>query len=100
MVVGRISSRHVCTECGTTYSTADESGATGVCAKCGGAVVPSATTPTPRRPSRKRLVTYNEQTAPLLAWFEEHGLLATVDGVGSPAAIGDAVAAVVDARLA
>ena len=97
VVVGRISSRRVCTECGTIYSVADESGASGTCAKCGGSVVQRDDDT--EEAVRKRLATYNEQTAPLLAWFEEHGLLATVDGVGDPAAIGIAVAAAVDARL-
>ena len=97
VVVGRISSRRVCTECGTIYSVADESGASGTCANCGGSVVQRDDDT--EEAVRKRLATYNEQTAPLLAWFEEHGLLATVDGVGDPAAIGIAVAAAVDARL-
>lgn len=32
---------------------------------------------------RRRLDLYEAETAPLLAWFRDHGLLATVDGVGS-----------------
>lgn len=32
---------------------------------------------------RRRLDLYEEQTAPLLSWFEARGLLATVDGLGS-----------------
>ena len=31
----------------------------------------------------RRLALYEEQTAPLLAWFDDHGLLETVDGIGS-----------------
>ncbi len=32
---------------------------------------------------RRRLQLYEEQTAPLLDWFEERDLLATIDGLGS-----------------
>jgi adenylate kinase len=97
VVVERISSRRTCEGCSTIYTVADDSGASGVCAKCGGRVV--------QRPDdeesavRKRLATYNEQTAPLLAWFDQHGLLDTVDGVGSTDEVADRVAAAVDARL-
>ena len=32
---------------------------------------------------RRRLELYEEQTAPLRSWFDDRGLLATVDGLGS-----------------
>jgi adenylate kinase len=98
VVVERISSRRVCLDCGTNYSVTDESGATGVCAKCGGRVVQRDDDT--EEAVRKRLATYNEQTAPLLEWFDEQGLLATVDGVGDPDEIFERIAALVDARVA
>ena len=94
VVVKRISSRRVCTQCGTIYSVDDESGATGTCARCGGGVVQRDDDT--EEAVRKRLATYNEQTAPLLQWFEDEGLLATIDGVGDPAEISERIAAVVD----
>jgi adenylate kinase len=33
---------------------------------------------------RRRLALYEEETAPLLEWYRRQGLLATVDGVGTP----------------
>jgi len=36
---------------------------------------------------RQRLVTYREQTAPLLNYYREQGLLRTVDGTGDPSEI-------------
>ena len=48
---------------------------------------------------RKRLALYNEQTAPLLAWFSERGLLVTVDGVGDPDDIAQKLAAVIEERV-
>jgi adenylate kinase len=97
VVVERISSRRVCTECGTIYTATDGSATTGTCEKCGGAVVQRDDDT--EDAVRKRLATYNEQTAPLLAWFDGQGLLATVDGVGDPDEVAGRVAEAVGARL-
>ena len=47
----------------------------------------------------RRLALYEEQTAPLLEWFRRRGLLATVDGLGTPDEVFGRVTAVVDGRL-
>lgn len=44
----------------------------------------------------RRLELYEQQTAPLLDWFDARGLLATVDGVGSPEEVFERVAAAVE----
>lgn len=44
----------------------------------------------------RRLELYEEQTAPLLDWFEARGLLAIVDGVGTPEEVFDRVLAAVE----
>jgi adenylate kinase len=98
VVVQRISSRRVCTECGATYTATDPSAVSGVCERCGGAVVQRDDDT--EAAVRERLALYNEQTAPLLAWFAEHDLLVTVDGVGAPDAIAAEITRVVDERLA
>ena len=97
VVVERISSRRVCDECGTIYSVSDESGSTGKCAKCGGRVVQRDDDT--EDAVRKRLATYNEQTAPLLDWFSQQGLLETVDGMGTPDEVGERVAVAVESHL-
>ena len=96
IVVERISSRRVCTECGTIYSASDVSGVSGRCERCGGEVVQRDDDT--EAAVRHRLETYNEQTAPLLQWFDDAGLLATVDGVGDPDEIAATIAGLVDAR--
>ena len=60
-----------------------------VCDNCGGEVVQRADD-TPEA-IRKRLDLYERETAPLIAWYADRGLLAAVDGLGhaptrSPAA--------------
>ena len=97
VVIERITGRRVCSSCGTTYAIGrDESADTGVCAKCGGAVV--------QRPDdtedavRERLAIYARTTEPLLAWFRERDLLAEVDGVGDPDDIAAQLVRIIDAR--
>jgi adenylate kinase len=97
VVVERISSRRVCEDCGTIYSVSDESGGTGKCANCGGRVVQRGDDT--EEAVRERLATYNEQTAPLLDWFETQGLLETVEGEGSPDEVAARVASAVESRL-
>jgi adenylate kinase len=97
VVVERISSRRVCEDCGTIYSVSDESGSTGKCANCSGRVVQRGDDT--EEAVRERLATYNEQTAPLLDWFEAQGLLETVDGEGSPDEVAARVASAVESRL-
>ena len=44
---------------------------------------------------RKRLATYLTQTQPLMTWFADHGKLVTVDGVGDPDDIAQALVAAI-----
>ena len=81
---------------GTIYSVSSPPKVPWICDICGGNVVQRADDT--EESVRKRLATYNEQTAPLLAWFEERGLLATVDGVGDPDEIFGKLVALIDER--
>jgi adenylate kinase len=78
LVMARLSSRRVCQECGTIYTDRDVAAISGTCEKCGGDVIQRADD-TPEAISR-RLEAYERDTAPLLAFYQERGLLATVDG--------------------
>lgn len=97
VVVGRISGRRVCASCGAIYSVDSPPTSGWTCDKCGGDVVQRADDT--EESVRKRLAAYNEQTAPLLAWFDERDMLVTVDGVGDPDEISVRIAAAVDSRL-
>jgi len=93
LVTERLSSRRVCQECGAIYSDSDIEAISGTCANCGGDVVqrdddqPEAI--------RKRLETYERDTAPLLSFYESRGLLVTVNGDQSPDEVTAAIEAVV-----
>lgn len=97
VVVERISSRRVCSECGAIYSVDANETAEEACAKCGGTLVQRADDT--EDAIRKRLALYNEQTAPLLSFFAERGLLETVDGVGDPDSISKRLVELIDKKL-
>lgn len=75
VAVARIQNRHVCEPCRWT-------GVGARCGHCGG--------PTTRRADDwpaaigRRMRDHERQIGPLLAWFDERGTLASVDGDGSP----------------
>ncbi len=48
----------------------------------------------------RRLSLYEEQTAPLLDWFAERGLLATVDGLGEEDQVFSRLREAIDGRMA
>lgn len=78
----RLASRRVCDVCGAIYSTAQPPHLNWTCDFCGGEVVqreddqPEAI--------KRRLNLYEEQTAPLIAWYLGRDHLVTVDGMGHP----------------
>lgn len=77
-IIRRMSGRRVC-ECGASYHVDYlPSKVDGVCDKCGKSLFVRADD----KPEtvRSRLVTYHDQTEPLLAFYRERGLLVTVEG--------------------
>ena len=81
-LIGRISGRYSCANCGAGYHDSfQKPKQDGVCDACGG-------TEFKRRSDdnadavRTRLTSYYEQTAPLLPYYKNKGVLKTVDGMG------------------
>lgn len=80
IIVKRLSGRRVCPDCSGTFhvSTLDNPE---LCPNCGGKLIQRVddceTT------IRKRLKVYDEQTAPLIAYYREKGLLRGIDASGS-----------------
>ena len=82
-LVDRITGRFTCAVCGEGYHDRHKPPQTeGVCDKCG-------STEFKRRPDdneetvRHRMEVYRSETAPILPYYEEQGLVARVDGMGS-----------------
>ena len=94
-LVDRITGRFTCAKCGTGYhDTFKQPKVPGVCDVCG-------STEFVRRKDdneqtvRTRMAEYRAKTAPILPYYEQHGLVRRVDGMASV----DAVAAQIDAIL-
>jgi adenylate kinase len=96
LVLDRLASRRVCVDCGANYSTHQPPMVNWSCDVCGGEVV--------QRPDdteeaiTRRLAVYEEQTAPLIAWYHERNLLAVIDGTGAPEDVTKRCIDAIDAR--
>lgn len=82
ILVARLSGRRICQDCGEVYHVVTKrEQKPGVCDRCQGPLIQreddyEATV-------RNRLAVYARQTAPLIAYYRETGLLMTVDGAQS-----------------
>ena len=94
VVLPRLAGRRVCVDCGANYSVEQPPKHNWMCDVCGGDVV--------QRPDdteaaiRRRLDLYEEQTAPLIEWFEKKGNLVEVDGMGSADDVTDRLVRTID----
>jgi adenylate kinase len=96
LVAERLSARRVCQECGHIYSANDPAAVSGTCESCGGDVIQRADD----QPEaiRRRLETYERDTAPLLDYYAQKGLLVNVNGDQSPEAVTEAIEAAITER--
>jgi len=80
----RLAARATCSRCQAVYSTDSRPPrVAGVCDRCGGAVVSTARVDDSPEVVRKRLEVYDEQTRPVIDFYERRGLVRRVDGVGA-----------------
>jgi adenylate kinase len=97
VVLKRLASRRVCVECGTNYSLERPPSDPEKCDVCGGLVVQREDDTVSA--IRRRLELYEEQTAPLIAWYLAKDKLVTVDGVGEPDRVTTRLIRAIDLRL-
>jgi adenylate kinase len=97
VVLKRLASRRVCVECGTNYSVERPPEDPETCDICGGKVVQREDDTVSA--IRRRLELYEEQTAPLIAWYLAKDKLVTVDGVGEPDRVTTRLIRAIDRRL-
>ena len=94
IVLKRLASRRVCTDCGANYSAESPPKVDWVCDVCGGEVVQREDDT--EAAIRRRLELYERETAPLIAWYSAQGILAPVDGMGPPDEVATRLVRVVD----
>jgi adenylate kinase len=92
VVLRRLASRRVCVDCGANYSLASPPRYDWRCDNCGGEVV-QREDDTPEAVKR-RLDLYENNTRPLLDFYEGLGLLRTIDGAGDPDEVFERILAV------
>src|SRR5687768_13444427 len=95
-VLARLAGRRVCADCGANYSREQPPKYTNRCDVCGGDVIQREDDTD--EAINRRLDVYEEQTAPLIAWFEERELLVSVDGLGDPDLVSANLVRVIDSR--
>lgn len=94
----RLSARRVCSVCGATYNLlTGPPKVPGRCDACGGALYQREDDT--EQAIRRRLELYEAETAPVVSWYREQGLLAAVDATGSPDEVAGRVEAAVLAAL-
>jgi len=96
IVLDRISSRRVCQDCGTNYTSSGDDPSPWICDVCGGDVTQRGDD-TPEAVNR-RLDLYESQTAPLIEFFGGSGQLVVVNGVGHPDHVFKRLTDVVESR--
>jgi adenylate kinase len=82
VIVERLSGRRTCKDCGAMYHvTFGPSKSAGVCDRCAGALYQRSDD----KPEtvEARLKVYENQTAPLVNYYRQRGLVRDIDGVGS-----------------
>ena len=97
VIVGRMSGRRVCPDCGEPYHIEYKAPAVdGVCDRCGGKLIVRADD----KPEtvKNRLKVYHDQTAPLIGYYGDKGLLVTVDGTLAPEQVTEAILAALAER--
>lgn len=98
-MVGRVSGRYTCA-CGEGYHDAFKKPAVaGVCDKCGGSEFKRRADDNAET-VRERLNAYHAQTAPLIAWYGQQGVLHSVDAMADIAAVHQALARLVEGASA
>ncbi len=98
VVLKRLASRRVCASCGTNYSVNLPPAQDWSCDVCGGSVVQRDDDT--EVAIARRLAVYDEQTAPLVAWYLASDRLAAVDGEGEPDIVTKRLLRAIENRLA
>ncbi|MEP2525425.1 MAG: adenylate kinase [Tateyamaria sp.] len=95
-MVTRISGRYTCGNCGEGYhDTFKTPTKAGVCDKCGSDNFKRRADDNAETVGQ-RLAAYHEQTAPLIAYYSDKGVLKSVDAMGDIDAIAKALGAIVE----
>lgn len=89
-LISRLSTRRTCPDCGANFHLEFKAPAeTDVCDRCGGSLAQREDDQ--KDVVRDRLAVYVRQTEPLVRYYRDHGVLATIDGSGSTEEVFDRI---------
>lgn len=97
VVLRRLAGRRTCVGCGTNYGPDALPQSDSSCDSCGDKVV--VREDDTEAAIARRLALYDQQTAPLVAWYLARDKLAPVDGQGAPDTVTTRLLRAVDSRL-
>jgi adenylate kinase len=96
-LVRRLTGRRVCDDCGATFHVEfDQPEEDGVCDECGGDLYQREDDT--EETARERISVYEENTAPVVEYFRDQGVLVEVDGERAPDEVWTDVRDAVDER--
>lgn len=82
ILIARLTGRRVCKNCGASYHVVNVPPAVeGICDKCGGPLFQRKDDN--EETAKNRISVYNNETAPLVDYYEKAGCLAKIDGAAS-----------------
>jgi adenylate kinase len=97
--IKRMSSRRICSNCAEVYNVLSRpTTVEGVCDKCSGKVIQRADDT--EATAQKRLMVFDDQTHPLVAYYRGEQILKEVDANREPGAVEAALAAVIESAKA
>jgi adenylate kinase len=97
--IKRMSSRRICSNCAEVYTAFSRPPkADGVCDKCSGKVIQREDDT--EATANKRLMVFEDQTHPLVAYYKGEQILKEVDANRAPEAVASALAAVIESAKA
>ena len=95
-IVGRITGRFTCGECGSVYHDLFRPcKLEGICDECGSSNFKRRADDS-EETVRARLAAYHEQSSPLASWYEQRGLLHRIDGNASIDEVGSRISKILD----
>jgi adenylate kinase len=97
-LVDRLTGRRVCSECGTNYHVEfDQPEEEGVCDECGGELVQRDDDT--EETVRERLRVFDENTQPVIDYYDEQGDLVEIDGEQTPDEVWADLEAAIEQRI-
>ena len=97
VVLKRLAGRRVCVDCATNFGVDAPPEHDWTCDRCGGKVIQREDDT--EHAITRRLLLYEEQTEPLIAWYMKRDKLVSIDGIGSADRVTARIVQAIDARM-